>query len=144
MSRGNNEGIVQKILDNQNGMKFDEYGEVINHEDTYNWIANDLTEGLKPVLVGWTDQNGTHLDILFTFWTKKYGTNIQGGISPSDLFVSIMRVGAFGFEVTDEGTHQSYYDEKLSGRFGTLGIECSDKLAELINGVRKAIFKNLS
>ena len=115
-------------------MDYDEYGEVINGEKTYLGIAEEL--GKNAVLVGWTDQNGTHFDVLFTLSALKFGT-VQGGISGKDLFVSVMRVGAFGFEADHTDTAAGYYAEKL-GRDKFFGPS-ADPLAELINGVKKEI-----
>lgn len=116
---------------------YDEYGEVINGELTYEWVADELKMNGKA-FIGWTDQNGTHFDILFTHWVNLAGNNIQGGIKPhSDLFVSIMRVGAFGFENFDSETHPGYFEEKLAtGR--SLG-STAQPLADLINGVKKRL-----
>ncbi len=133
-------------------MNIDKYQEVINGKETYTSIAERLKDG-HPVLIGWTDENMTHFDILFTY--KPDATlgqtingvlvgehflsgSFQGGIRPTDLFVSIMRVGCFGFEVNKYDTDWGYYDEKLGGghRFGeTTGT----KVAELINGVKKLL-----
>lgn len=44
-------------------MNFDKYNEVINGEITYKKIASDLLK-LFSVGIGWTDENGTHLDII--------------------------------------------------------------------------------
>lgn len=115
-------------------MDYDIYGEVINGERTYEWIANDLKEGLC-VLIGWTDQNSTHFDILLKRGVQKYGTNIQGGIKGSDLFISIMRRGAFGFEPDHLTTSGGYYDEKLGGGMG----DTREALAELINGIKSKL-----
>jgi hypothetical protein len=114
-------------------MDYDTYGEVINGEKTYKGIAEEL--GSNSVLIGWTDNNGTHFDILFTLSALTYGTNIQGGVRGTDLFISIMRRGAFGFEKDHEDTHAGYYDEKLGGGMGST----SEALAELINGVKKEL-----
>lgn len=131
-------------------MKTDEYNEVINHPDTFKAIAEELKKS-KAVLIGWTDENSTHFDILFTYRpTATIGqvlngvfiedlflsANFRGGIKVTDLFVSIMRVGAFGFEVNKGDTHWGYYDEKLGSRF-RFGETTGEKLAELINGVKK-------
>jgi len=116
-------------------MNHDEYGEIVNGEKTYKEIAEELKGG-NNMLIGWTDQNSTHLDILFSHPAVPYGTNIQGGVRGTDLFVSIMRWGAFGFEIEHKDTHPGYYNEKLGNR-GSFGTECSEKLAELINGVKK-------
>lgn len=113
-------------------MDYDAYGEVINGDKTYKSIAFELAA--SPVLVGWTDQKGTHLDILFTRSALVFGT-IQGGVSGSDLFVSIMRWGAFGFDPENKSTEGGYYDEKLGNR-GSLGATAAP-LAELINGVKR-------
>lgn len=114
-------------------MKYDTYGEVVNHPDTYAEIAQNLKEG-SSVLVGWTDSDMTHFDVLFTTNTVGFGT-FQGGVRETDLFVSIMRRGAFGFEIDHEDTHAGYYDEKLGGGMGST----SEALAELINGVKKEL-----
>ena len=116
-------------------MNYDEYNEVINGEDTYKGIAEALHED-KGCLVGWTDQNGTHFDILFVLITRIEGSNIQGGIGWGDLFVSIMRKGAFGFEIKNTDTHPGYYDEKLGG-IGSSAVE----FAELVNGIKKELLK---
>lgn len=116
-------------------MNYDTYGEVINGSETYRGIAEELRS--NAVIVGWTDGNGTHFDILFTLTALAYGT-FQGGLRPrTDLFVSIMRWGSFAFEVNEADTAPGYYEEKLSNR--KLGEECAEKLAELINGVRKEL-----
>ncbi len=114
-------------------MNYDEYGEVINGDLTYKGIAEELKS--NAVLVGWTDQDGTHFDVLFTLTTLIYGT-VQGGIKKKDLFVSIMRKGAFGFEVENIDTHPNYYSEKLAGMGST-----AEKFAELVNGVKKYLIK---
>jgi len=117
-------------------MNYDTYGEVINGSETYRGIAEELGE--NAVIVGWTDGNGTHFDILFTLAPLAYGT-FQGGIHPRrDLFVSIMRVGSFAFEVNEADTHPGYYAEKL-GRAGFFG-SAADPLAALINGVREQLY----
>ena len=119
-------------------MDYDEYGEVINGSDTYKRIATNLRTGGKT-LIGWTDQQGTHFDILFCFGAMAYGNNIQGGIAPKrDLFVSIMRWGAFAFAVERADTHWGYFEEKLGSR-GGFGELAGTKLAELINGVKREL-----
>lgn len=118
-------------------MDFDNYGEVINGESTYKGIAEEL--GRSAVLIGWTDHNGTHLNILFTLTALTYG-DLHGGVNRRDLFVSIMRWGAFGFNTEEMDTHPGYYDEKLGGTrtFGPI----AEPLAELINGVKKYLNGN--
>lgn len=117
-------------------LDFDSYGEVINTENTYKAIANELVNG-DSVLIGWTDQEGTHVDILFCFDVNKAPINtVQGGISANDLFISIMRRGAFAFDISME-SHHGYYAEKLNLEGWGSTVE---KLAELFNAVRKEIY----
>ena len=110
-------------------MDYDEYGEVINGVNTFVIIAETLNEH-GHLLIGWTDEMSTHFDILFTDGSLFAGANHQGGIKPNALFVSIMRLGAFGFK-KDMELHPSYISEKL----GCGGGVTTEKLAELINGI---------
>src|SRR3990167_6718131 len=114
-------------------VKYDNYGEIINSPETYKEIADTLKRRVS-VLIGWTDGDMTHLDILFTVNVDGFG-HFQGGVKDTDLFVSIMRRGAFGFEKDKDDTHAGYYNEKLGGGLGST----ADALAELINGVKKKL-----
>lgn len=117
--------------------KLDRYYDMQNHKDTYLWIA-EVLEKHRCVLVGWHNTNGTHLDILFTieqaFHTQNVLT-IQGGIKPQYLFISIMRMGAFGFDMKTTDSSYEYYAEKLNIKIAAPGIE------KLINGVKKEFIK---
>ncbi len=106
-------------------------GEIINGEGTYNAIAFYLMmEG--RYIIGWTDEQGTHYDILFVYPGTKGAGRFQGGINPGgDLIVSIMRVGAFAFDPRHTDTHWDYYSEKLN-----VGGSTAKKLGELINAVK--------
>lgn len=111
-------------------MNFDQYGEVINGGGTYRALVEEL-DAKNCVVIGWTDQEGTHLDILFTLSPRKAGT-LQGGVAgQGDLFVSIMRMGAFAFEI-GQTSSPAYYAEKLflSGR------TTASKLADMCNTIR--------
>lgn len=107
----------------------DSWGEVVNGDATYDEIASQLNSG-KAVLIGWTDGEGTHFDILFTRNPVGIG-NYQGGVRRSDLFVSIMRVGSFGFEVNGLVKFPGYIEEKMTHRLGST----AQHLADLINAV---------
>lgn len=135
-------------------MRVNEYHEVVNAPETYEQIAEVLFERKRPVFIGWTDDLSTHFDILFVYQAEAAlgqilnGTIIdddlflsgsfQGGVRPTDLFVSIMRWGCFAFDVDRLDTEWGYYEEKL-GQRAKFGKETGEKLAELINGVKAAI-----
>ena len=111
-------------------MNMDTYKEVINGKETYKEIREKLENG-ENVVIGWTDEDYTHHDILFSFNTfKPEGNMLQRGIRSTDLFVSIMGLGAYGFNRYSEKS-AGYIAEKLNVR----GKITAEKLAELINGV---------
>ena len=114
-------------------MKFDKnkYDEIINGEETYKVIAGNLMQGLN-VFIGWTDNIYTHYDILFTY--KALGTGgYQRGLRYTDLFVSIMSIGSFGFKI-DSDKDVGYIAEKL---FNGREDESVKAVTELINGIIK-------
>lgn len=118
-------------------MNKDEYNEIVNGYDTIKTIADKLKKG-QAVIIGWTDEEYTHYDLLFTYNIYKEGL-LQGGLKGNELFVSVIGLGAFGFAVKDriENIHSSYIAEKLnlSGN--------PDKLGELINDVIKELIWNI-
>ena len=111
-------------------MNKDEYGEIINGPNTYTEIAKQLQNGIS-VIIGWTDEKMTHYDILFTGGAYKEKDNfLQRGLRGTELFVSIMSWGAFGFD-TNTFKEKGYVAKKLN-----LGInETSEKITELLNGI---------
>lgn len=110
-------------------MNIDIYGEIINGKDTYFEIAKHLIKG-ESVGIGWTDEDSTHFDIIFTLGIKKYGL-FQGGIKANDLFVSILHWSSYGFS-TDGVKLGGYIQEKLRlSNYDILG----EKVKELVNGV---------
>ena len=111
-------------------MNKDKYGEIINGEKTYKEIADNLKLG-HSVIIGWTDGEYTHYDILFSLNVVKEG-ELQRGLRWNDLFVSVMSIGAFGF-LTDSEKHSGYIGEKL----GLGNNNTTEKLGELINGIIK-------
>ena len=116
-------------------MNVDEYGEVINGEDTYREIAKNLIKG-ESVGIGWTDGDSTHFDIIFTLGIKKYGL-FQRGIKANDLFVSIIDWSSYGFK-TDGVKLGGYIQEKL--RLSNYDIT-GEKVKELVNGVIECLNK---
>ena len=114
-------------------MNKDEYGEIVNGYDTVIEISKRLKEG-QSVIIGWTDEKYTHLDLLFNYNSYKEGI-LQRGLRGSELFVSIIGLGAFGFDVKDREIYKGYILEKLNIR----GEPTTSKLAELVNGVIKEL-----
>lgn len=118
-------------------MDKDEYGEIINGYDTVKTIADKLKKG-QAVIIGWTDEEYTHYDLVFNYNTYKEGM-LQRGLRGNELFVSVIGLGAFGFDVKErtENIHSGYIAEKLnvSGE--------ADKLGELINDVIKELIWNI-
>ena len=114
-------------------MNKDEYEEIINGYDTVIEISKRLKEG-QSVIIGWTDEKYTHLDLLFNYKTYKEGM-LQRGLRGYELYVSIISWGAFGFDVKEREIHKGYISEKLNIR----GEPTVSKLADLINGVIKEL-----
>lgn len=112
-------------------VSYDDWREVMNSDQTYEEVARILRSG-TPVVLGWTDGGGTHLDVLFAWRARQYGS-LRGGLrAGTDLFVSVMRIGAFGFEAPGNGpSHVNYISSKLGST--------TDALADLINGVRQRL-----
>jgi len=121
--------------------KFDEFTEICNGEDTYGAIA-EVLKNQRSCIIGWTDERGSHFDVLFNIlplgFAQRPGT-IQKNINIGfDLFVSIMKVGAFAFDISRHNTDFHYIEEKFNFNFG----ETTGKaLADLINGIRIKLSK---
>lgn len=116
-----------------NQFKKNNYNEVLNDIGTYKVIAGNLLQGLN-VFIGWTDNDSTHYDILFTYRALGNG-GYQRGLRMSDLFVSIMSIGSFGFK-TDSYKDIGYIAEKL---FYNHVDDSVKAVTELINGVIKEL-----
>ena len=115
-------------------MNYNEYNEVINGENTYEYISKELLDG-KSIGIGWTDEMYTHLDLVFKLGLDDKHGIFQRGIRQDYLFVGIMSYTCYAFRV-DEIKMGSYIQDKLR-----LENECGDKLAELINNVIKRIIE---
>ncbi len=115
----------------------DEYGEILNGPMTYSSIA-DILRSRDSIVIGWTDQEFTHLDILFCLRPDQAGSLQRGMHGPSDLFVAISGFGMHGFGAEIElDTHPSYIGEKLG--LGRGVNKTTEGLADLIDGVRRAL-----
>ena len=113
-------------------MNIDKYGEIINGIDTYENVAKTLYEEGKCI-IGWTDQEYDHRDIMFTYKPKQYGT-LQRGLRWYYLYVSIMSLSCMGFLIesnADNRKDNGYIREKLRLNEN----HCDDAICDLINGV---------
>lgn len=116
-------------------MDRDKYDEIINGKNTYIEIASKLIHG-QSVIIGWTDEESTHLDILFTYHSyKEFCNYLQRGLRGNELFVSIIGIGAFGFDINNSEKHPRYIKEKLN----LTGESTCEKLTELINSIIKEL-----
>jgi hypothetical protein len=117
----------------------DTWGEVINGPNTVRTIVDGLKTGW-PVVIGWTDGRASHHDVLFTVVKDIHG-HLQGihptaqSIPSTILFVSVMRIGAFGFVMEHDATFVvRYVAEKLG-----VGGATAEALAALMNDVVKEL-----
>jgi len=108
-----------------------EYGEVINGPETYKDVADEIKSG-GSCLIGWTDELGTHFDILILTSPTHLGGNLQRGIKEDDIFIAIVGLGAFGFKINDNKKYANYIDEKFGNR---IGRATSEKLSDLLNNI---------
>ncbi len=112
-------------------VNLDKWGEVINGTKTYEQIAYFLRTS-KNCIIGWTDEQGTHYDILFTLKPIKIGTLQRGLHGDNELFISIVGGTTFGFKVNRANElDESYIAEKLM----ITGKDTIKKISDLINGV---------
>lgn len=110
----------------------DEYGEVINHQQTFEELARILKKK-GAVVFGWSDREGTHFDVVLTLQPTQFGL-LQGGQRGStDLFVGVRGMGCFGFDRYETKSHWHY----IEGKIGHMGPVTGQAFGELINGVRK-------
>lgn len=109
-------------------MDMDKYEEITSGPLTCIAIATQIYEG-KTVGIGWTDEEGTHLDLVFKLGLDEKHGYFQRGIKKEDLFIGIIGHNFYGFN-SDSIKEGTYIQEKLM-----LGDVTGDKLAELINGI---------
>ena len=109
----------------------DEFGEVINSDKTFEAIT-EILEKHNAIIFGWTDEVGSHLDILIVLQPIQVGNLQRGMKGVTDLFVSIIGFGTFSFKINKEDLHHSYISEKLM-----IGGDITvDKITELVNEVK--------
>jgi hypothetical protein len=121
-------------------IKTDEYGTVINHKDTFTFIANMLQaeRDFGSVVFAWSDEQSSQYDILMTYKPLQFGHLQRGMNAGTDLFVAISGLGMFGFELNGAWKSAGYVGEKL-GLGGS--NDTTVALADLINGVCRRLEK---
>lgn len=127
---------MKNLLDTILEFDTDSYGTVYNTSHNFALLASILEKG-ESVLIPWTDEEYTQLDLLFAYKSVSQG-RLQRGLKKTDLFVSVIGIGAFGFSVGEDSieSHPSYIKEKFG--VNSRGITW-DKLTKLINSVRKQL-----
>ncbi|MDE6946276.1 MAG: hypothetical protein K2P14_03735 [Anaeroplasmataceae bacterium] len=93
-------------------------------------IVNNLKENSSVLMNIQIEEEYSQYDVLFSYGFTNYG-RFQRGILATDLLISVIGFGAFGFRVEIADTDPSYYTEKL-------GIH-SNFLSFLFNEVRKKL-----
>ena len=112
----------------------DEYGVVHNSPDTYLAAATELW-GRGRVLIGWTDEAMTHMDILLSVASDSVGPLNRMDMRVPKLFIGVVAYGMFGFRIRpDDPIHHDYLGEKL----GMRPSPTTEALADLVNGVMAA------
>lgn len=111
------------------------YNEVINNTWTYCKIAEELLNSGK-VLIGWTDNEFDHRDILFVLNVTKIG-ECQRGIKSSYLYVSILHTGNVSSAFPIDEFSGDYIRKKLNLNNNS----CDDSIICLVKGVLENIIK---
>lgn len=111
------------------------YNEVINNICTYSKIAEELLNSGK-VLIGWTDNEFDHRDILFVLNVTKIG-ECQRGIKSSYLYVSILYTGNVSSAFPIEEVSGDYIRKNLNLNNNS----CDDSIICLVKGVLENIIK---
>ena len=107
--------------------------EVINGTGTFETIARNLLEDGKCI-IGWTDQEMDHRDILFTYHPFHLAGGLQRGLRWNDLYVSIIGHTSAGFLMEPNGNNQKasgYIREKLR----LDDNHCDREICKLVSGV---------
>lgn len=114
-------------------MNKDKYDEVINGKKTFKEIAKCLINDGKCI-IGWTDEEYDHRDILFTFKPKHLGGDLQRGLRWCYLYVSIMDCSSIGFLIEDD-TNNVKSNEYIKEKLRLHDNHCDEAICDLINGV---------
>ena len=122
---------MPELQDTYIGFTQDEYGVVENSPGTYRAVAQEL-RGFGSILLGWTDNAMSHMDVLFVYDPTQIGPLNRMDQHPGKLLVAVAGYGMFGFKVRDDDyLHHAYLGEKLGFRPSVT----TEALAALVNGV---------
>jgi hypothetical protein len=117
----------------------DAYNVVENSPHTYRAAAAEL-RGFGSILLGWTDNNFSHMDVLLVYEPREVGPLNRMDSRASKLIVAVAGRGMFGFAVRgDDPIHHAYLAEKL----GFSPSVTTEALAELVNGVMAALVETV-
>lgn len=118
-------------------MIFDNYDQVINGKETYDTIATELLATGKCI-IGWTDQDYDHRDILFTYKPTPLGGSLQRGLRWCYLYISIIDFCSMGF-IIEDNTNNIKSEEYIMEKLRLCDNHCDHKICELVNGVLHSI-----
>lgn len=91
----------------------DEYGYIINSEQTYRSLT-DILFKKESVFFSWTENEGTQLDIFMAYKPKGLTPGLyQRGLTADDLFISIIGIGSCGFSLDTRNLSAGYVGQKL-------------------------------
>ena len=127
-------------------MNKDSYEEIVNGKGTFKNIAKCLCEddATNACIIGWTDGEFDHRDILFTYKPAHLGGILQRGLRWYYLYVSIMGHYSIGFLIEngyydDEGNYHQPDNRKNNGyimeKLHLYDNPCDNAICDLINGV---------
>ena len=115
-------------------IKLDEYGEFLACPENIESVVDKLL-ATGSVLIGWSDGEATHYDVLLNYIVDFYPENrvsFQRGIHYNDLFVSVIGRGAFGFDIEEDCYLSPYYfEEKMNIDSPELAAFISDVITNI-------------
>lgn len=113
----------------------DSYGECITTDiRNAEQIVDDLIER-GHVITTWTDEDGSKFDLLWSWDATRIGRSSMVDAGPGKLFVGVVKLGCFGFNIGRGWLAPDYVREKL----GVSGELTTARLAALIMAVRTGL-----
>lgn len=102
----------------------DEYGQVHNSPETYEYLAAKIGWGTgAPQIFEWVDERMSRFTVLL------YLAQNPAALAQRYLYVGVERKSFYGFPI-DSYLHPNYVSEKLD-----LALGSAEPLADLLNGV---------